>query len=85
MYSTVRKAIVKKRQRIRKLVVFFAMYIVVKICMRILSIYKALVFSSGLLAKNQCGQWMRNGIFNCCGLSAYFFTIQTHKRMHLTT
>ena len=40
----------------------------VKICMRILSIYKALVFPSGLLARNQCGWWMRNGIFNCCGL-----------------
>ena len=27
-----------------------------------------LVFSSGLLARNQCRRWMRNEMFNCCGL-----------------
>ena len=40
----------------------------VQTCMRILSLYKALVFCSGLLARNQWGECMRNAIINCCGL-----------------
>ena len=69
--STLRKAVAKKHWRIRKLVVFLATLLWESVCGSCPYI-KHSVFSSGLLpvlAKNQCRRWMRNGIFNCCGLS----------------